>query len=190
SRKLMFISQAEAVALFPGGVGTMYEAFESLTLVQTGKTAMLPVVLVQGRGEAYWEQFIAFVRQGLLSRGWISEEDLSLFRLCASPREAVDHILRFYRVYHSARYVKDDLVIRVKRPLTQRDIDALSERFSSLIKRPEQGGATGGRIVQRGPFDVETDHRDLPRLVFTHTRYHYGRVRQLIDAINECEPVG
>ncbi|MFT3684424.1 MAG: TIGR00730 family Rossman fold protein [Phycisphaerales bacterium] len=188
TRKLMFVSQAEAVALFPGGFGTMDEAFESLTLVQTGKAAMLPVVLVQGKGETYWEQFITFVKEGLLTRGWISAEDLSLFKLCATPREAADHILKFYRVYHSARYVKDDLVIRTKRPLQQRDIDALSERFASLIKKPENGGTTGGRIIQRGPFDVETDHRDLPRLVFTHTRYHYGKIRQLIDAINECEP--
>ena len=188
TRKLMFISQAEAVALFPGGFGTMDEAFESLTLIQTGKAAMLPVVLVQGKGETYWEQFITFVKQGLLTRGWISEEDLSLFKLCQTPQEAVDHILRFYRLYHSARYVKDDLVIRVKRPLHQRDIDRLSEKFGSLIKKPENGGTTGGKIILRGAFDVETDHKDLPRLVFTHTRYHYGRIRQLIDAINECEP--
>jgi uncharacterized protein (TIGR00730 family) len=188
TRKLMFVSQAEAVALFPGGFGTMDEAFESLTLIQTGKAAMLPVVLLQGKGETYWEQFITFVKQGLLTRGWISEEDLSLFRLCFSAQEAVDHIIRFYRLYHSARYVKDDLVIRIKRPLHQRDIDRLSERFASLIKKPENGGLTGGKIVLRGAFDVETDHRDLPRLVFTHTRYHFGRIRQLIDAINECEP--
>ena len=188
TRKLMFISQAEAVALFPGGFGTMDEAFESLTLIQTGKAAMLPVVLVQGKGENYWEQFIEFVKKGLLSRGWIGQDDLSLFKLCATPQEAVDHIVRFYRVYHSARYVKDDLVIRVKHPLKQADIDRLSELFGALIKKPEAGGTTGGKIVQRGPYEVETDHRDLPRLVFTHTRYHYGRIRQLIDAINECSP--
>lgn len=187
TRKLMFISQAEAVALFPGGFGTMDEAFESLTLIQTGKAAMLPVVAVQGKGEDYWEQFIEFVKKGLLSRGWIGQDDLSLFKLCHSPQEAVDHILRFYRTYHSARYVKDDLVIRIKRQLAQKDIDALTERFGTLIKQPDAGGTTGGKIIQRGAYDVETDHRDLPRLVFTHTRYHYGRIRQLIDAINECD---
>ncbi len=187
TRKLMFVSQAEAVALFPGGFGTMDEAFESLTLIQTGKAAMLPVVLVEGKGNNYWEQFIDFVKKGLLSRGWIGQDDLSLFKLCTSPQEAVDHILRFYRTYHSARYVKDDLVIRVKRQLAQKDIDALSERFAALIKQPDAGGTTGGKIIQRSAYDVETDHRDLPRLVFTHTRYHYGRIRQLIDAINECD---
>jgi uncharacterized protein (TIGR00730 family) len=170
TRKLMFISQAEAVALFPGGFGTMDEAFESLTLIQTGKAAMLPVVLVQGKGENYWEQFIEFVKKGLLTRGWIGEDDLSLFKLCATPREATDH-----------------LVIRIKKPLNPADIERLSDKFASLIKKPENGGTTGGKVIQRGPYDVETDHRALPRLVFTHTRYHYGRIRQLIDAINECE---
>jgi uncharacterized protein (TIGR00730 family) len=181
TRKLMFVSQAEAVALFPGGFGTMDEAFEALTLIQTGKAAMLPVVLLQGQGETYWEKFLTFVHEGLLQRGWISPEDLSLLKLCHSSDEAVEHISQFYRVYHSARYVRDDLIIRLHKPLTDGAVADLNKRFAKLIK-PD-----GQPMHIRGPMEVEDDHLHLPRLVFTHTRYHYGMIRQLIDAINLSE---
>ncbi|MFN7431398.1 MAG: LOG family protein, partial [bacterium] len=96
TRKLMFVSQAEAVALFPGGFGTMDEAFETLTLIQTGKAAMLPVVMLQGEGVTYWNQFDRFIREDLLARGWVGEDDLSLYKLCATAKEAADHIEGFY----------------------------------------------------------------------------------------------
>ena len=181
TRKLMFISQAEAVALFPGGFGTMDEAFEALTLVQTGKAAPLPIVLLQGDGQTYWDQFLAFVSEGLLSRGWISQDDLSLIKLCRTSQEAADHIETFYRVYHSSRYVRDDMVIRLKKRLKESEVAELNKRFASLIK---PGGLP---LTQRGPLEVEDDHLTLPRLIFTHTRYHYGRIRELIDAINQCQ---
>ena len=181
TRKLMFISQAEAVALFPGGFGTMDEAFEALTLVQTGKAAPLPIVLLQGDGQTYWDQFLAFVNEGLLSRGWISQDDLSLIKLCRTSQEAADHIETFYRVYHSSRYVRDDMVIRLKKRLKESEVAELNKRFASLIK---PGGLP---LTQRGPLEVEDDHLTLPRLIFTHTRYHYGRIRELIDAINQCQ---
>ncbi|MCE2925100.1 MAG: LOG family protein [Phycisphaeraceae bacterium] len=180
TRKLMFISQAEAVALFPGGFGTMDEAFETLTLIQTGKAAMLPVVMLQGEGVTYWNQFDRFIREDLLARGWVGEDDLSLYKLCATAKEAADYIEGFYRVYHSSRYIKDDLVIRLKRALSDADVAGLNKRFASLIK---PGGLA---MHMRGPFPVEDDHLGLPRLVFTHTRHAYGKVRQLIDAINAC----
>jgi uncharacterized protein (TIGR00730 family) len=185
TRKLMFLSQAEAVVLFPGGFGTLDEAFESLTLIQTGKSSMVPIVLVEGKGENYWEQFDDAMRKMLLQRGWISPEDIDLYRICHSPVEAADHIERFYRNYHSSRYVKDDLVIRIKRPLHQADVDRLSEEFHVLIKA---GAASPPRIIQRGAFLEEDDHLDLPRLSFPHTRYKFGLIRRLIDRINECEP--
>lgn len=188
TRKLMFLSQAEAIALFPGGFGTMDEAFESLTLIQTGKSSMIPIVMVEGAAGDYWQQFDHAMRTLLLDRGWISPEDLHLYRICATPQEAADHVVRFYRNYHSSRYVKDDLVIRIKKPLAQADVDRLSEQFSILIK-PE-GGQSGSppRIIQRAAMLEESDHLDLPRLCFPHTRHKYGVVRQLIDAINECQP--
>lgn len=181
TRKLMFISQAEAVALFPGGFGTMDEAFEVLTLIQTGKASMVPIVMCEGKGETYWEDFLTFIRAGLLTRKWISTEDLNLLYLAKSPQDAADHIDRFYRTYHSSRYVRDDLVIRIKHAISQQDVDGLNAEFAKLIK--------DGRMALRGPLEVETDHLHLPRLVFTHTRRDYGLVRKLIDRINDCQPV-
>ncbi|MCE2653612.1 MAG: LOG family protein [Planctomycetaceae bacterium] len=181
TRKLMFISQSEAVALFPGGFGTMDEGFELLTLVQTGKASMVPIVLCEGKDQTYWEEFDHFVRKGLLDRKLISPEDTSLYKICKTSEEAVQHILDFYRIYHSSRYVKDDLIIRLNKPISQKDVDRLSERFASLIR-------DGGKMTLRGPYDVEDDHLNLPRLCFTHNRRHYGTVRQLLDAINACDP--
>jgi uncharacterized protein (TIGR00730 family) len=185
TRKLMFLSQAEAVALFPGGFGTLDEAFEALTLVQTGKSSMVPIVMIEGKDGSYWKQFDAAMRQMLLTRGWISPEDVELYRICETPLEAAEIITKFYRIYHSSRYVKDDLVIRLKKPLKQEDIDRLSEEFRVLIKTNSTSPA---RIVQRGSFLEEEDHLDLPRLSFPHTRYKFGLIRRLIDRINECAP--
>lgn len=180
TRKLMFISQSEAVAVFPGGFGTMDEGFEVLTLIQTGKASMVPIVFCEGAGETYWEDFLTFVKNGLLNRGWISADDLNLFKICKTPAEAVADIKQFYRNYHSSRYVRDDMVIRIRKALKQTDIDRLSADFKKLFKT--------GVITQRGPYDVEDDHLELPRLAFTHTRRDFGTVRQLIDRINLCEP--
>ncbi len=177
TRKLMFISQAEAVALFPGGFGTLDEAYEVLTLVQTGKASMIPIVCVEGEGGRYWQAWERWTRENLLARGLISPEDIGLFYRARDPADAADHIEAFYRNYHSSRYVRDDLVIRIKRPPTDRDLAILNEEFGVLVKQ--------GKIVQRGPYDSEEDHRDLPRIAFTHTRRQFGLIRRLIDRINE-----
>lgn len=180
TRKLMFLSQAEAVVCFPGGFGTLDEAFEALTLIQTGKAAMLPVVLCEGAGGDYWKRFMDFVREPLLSRNLISPEDEHLVYLAPSPEAARDHVVRFYRNYHSSRYVRDDLVIRLHHRLQEADVDRLNHEFAPLIRK--------GRIVQCGPYEIEGEHLELPRLAFTHTKHHYGLVRRLIDRINDCDP--
>lgn len=180
TRKLMFVSQSDAVAVFPGGFGTQDELFEVLTLVQTGKAAIVPIVLVEGEEGRYWRHWLEYVQDSLLGLGFISPEDLNLFRICDSPEEAVEHVCRFYRTYHSSRYVRDTLVLRLNRPLRESDVDRLNEEFKPLVKE--------GRIAQRGPFEVETDHLSLPRLAFVHTRRAFGLVRRLIDRINEFEP--
>jgi len=177
---LMFLSQAEAVVCFPGGFGTLDEAFEALTLIQTGKASMVPIVLCEGAGGDYWTRFMDFVREPLLSRGLISPEDLNLLHVAATPEAARDHVVRFYRNYHSSRYVKDDLVIRMKHRISEADLAAINEEFKGLLKR--------GTIVQCGPYEIEGEHLELPRLAFTHTKYHQGLIRALIDRINECEP--
>ena len=180
TRKLMFLSQCEAVVCFPGGFGTLDEAFETLTLVQTGKAAMVPIVFVEGEHDdrGYWDGFDEFIRAQLLERGWVSPEDPGLYHISPTPQDAVDHVLKFYRVYHSSRYVRDDLVIRLNRRVPDAFVDTLNDEFASLIKK--------GRITQRGPYDVETDALDLPRLAFAHTRHHFGLIRRLIDRINEA----
>jgi len=185
TRKLMFVSQAEAVALFPGGFGTLDEAFEALTLIQTGRSSPMPVVCVEGASNDYWKTWDQWIRTQLLDRKWISPEDPSLYYIAKDPADAARHVLRFYRNYHSSRYVKDDFVIRLQRPLRAQDIQSLEHDFKVLIK-------TGG-MTQRGPVtgpggepDAELPH--LPRLVFTHTKHKYGMVRQLIDRINDLDP--
>jgi hypothetical protein len=180
TRKLIFLSQCDAVALFPGGFGTMDEAFETLTLVQTGKAALLPIVLVEGAGEHYWEDWREFIEGQLLARRMIHREDLELFHIARDPADAVEHILDFYRVYHSSRYVGDRFVMRIKHPIPAADVERLEREFSDLI-------ASGG-LAQRDALREEDDHLELPRLVFLHTRRDYGRLRALVDAVNRCKP--
>lgn len=180
TRKLMFVSQCDAVVCFPGGFGTQDETFESLTLTQTGKGAMLPIVFLEGPGGDYWHDWDHYIRKNLLTKKFISHEDLSLYYIARDPADAVSHIQRFYRNYHSARYVRDDLVIRVKRRLKERDVARLGKEFAVLLRE--------GSLVQRGPYEAESDHLDLPRLAFTHTRRNIGLIRRLIDRINEFDP--
>jgi uncharacterized protein (TIGR00730 family) len=181
TRKLMFMSQAEAVALFPGGFGTMDEAYEALTLVQTGKTSIIPIVMLEGAGGDYWKQWLRWTREGLLSRGLISPEDENLFYIARDPADAAAHIARFYRNFHSCRYVRDDFVIRLRAPLAAEDVARLASEFAVLIKQ--------GTLEQQGPREGEDDFLELPRLVFHHTRHKFGLMRKLIDRVNDCNPV-
>jgi uncharacterized protein (TIGR00730 family) len=193
TRKLMFLSQAEAVVCFPGGFGTLDETYETLTLVQTGKASIIPIVFVEGEptaghtvagGDAskaiagYWSGWKTFVDEQLMTRGWISPEDDNLFYVASTPADAANHIDQFYRNYHSSRYVRDQLVIRLKRELRDEDVESLAREFSMLIK--------SGTITKTGPLRAEEDNLDLPRLVFTHNRRKFGLVRLLIDRINQC----
>ncbi len=184
TRKLMFLFHADAVVLFPGGFGTMDEAFETLTLVQTGKAAMMPIVLVEGENppgvRSYWQHFDSFVRDTLLERKMISPEDLGLYYLAPSPAHALEHIQQFYRNYHSSRYVRDQLVIRLKHELRDEDVRALNDEFGVLVKT--------GKIRKSGPLESEETFLDLPRIVFTHTRHKFGLVRAMIDRINGFDP--
>lgn len=181
TRKLMFLSQAEAVVCFPGGFGTLDECFEALTLIQTGKASIVPVVFVDGNAESdehgsYWDGWIHYTKTQLESRGWISPEDNHLFYHAKNPQDAADHVMNFYSVYHSSRYVRDELVIRVKKVLTDDQLKILNDEFGVLVK--------SGDIHMSAPLPGEKDHLDLPRVVFTHTRYKFGLVRALIDRIN------
>lgn len=176
TRKLMFMSHSDAVAAFPGGFGTMDELFEALTLLQTGKASIIPVVLLEGHPGEYWKYWEDYIKNHFLSNGWISQEDFHFYYRAKSADDARQHIQQFYRRYHSSRYVKDQLVLRLNTQLHPEQVDLLNERFHSLVQ--------SGKMVLCTPFPEEKDHLDLPRLAFHHTRRHFGLVRALIDQIN------
>jgi hypothetical protein len=179
TRKLLFVKESDAVALFPGGFGTMDEGFEVLTLVQTGKHEMIPVVLVDQPGGDYWKSWETYVRTHLLARGYISPPDLSLYKVTDRVSDAIDELLRFYRVFHSMRYVHDRLVLRLHKPLEGRLIDQINSEFADILRE--------GEFVQSGALEQEAGDEhltDLTRLVFHFDRKGFGRLRQLIDFIN------
>ncbi|MEI7954094.1 MAG: TIGR00730 family Rossman fold protein [Verrucomicrobiota bacterium] len=179
TRKLSFVKESDALVGFPGGFGTMDEVFESLTLIQTGKSKVHPIVLVDVQGGTYWKFWAEFVRQHLLRLSLICESDLSLFKITDDIDEAVAEITGFYRVFHSYRYVGDQLVMRLTTALADGEPERLQELFTDLIK--------AGGITQRGALEEEADEPEiaaLPRLVFRHQRRNYGRLRQFINAVN------
>lgn len=179
TRKLMFMSHSDAVAVFPGGFGTLDELFEILTLMQTGKTNIIPVVLLEGPEGYYWDHWEKYVKTNLLQNGWISPDDTHLFHIASSVEDGVEHIQRFYKRYHSSRYVKDNLVIRLKSPITTEQLAYLNGKFGSLVM--------SGSMYLSEALPEESNFRELPRVVFQHTRRDFGLVRALIDQINELE---
>lgn len=180
TRKLLFVKECEAVALFPGGFGTLDEGFEVLTLVQTGKSHLFPIVMVDAPGSDYWHHFLRFTKEVLLARKLISEEDLHLFKVTHSVDDAVQEILNFYRVYHSMRYVKGDLVLRLRRNISDATLEKIRAEFSDIAKNGQF------EVTNALPDEVEeASIVDLPRLKFRFSRHKLGRLRQLIDVINQ-----
>jgi uncharacterized protein (TIGR00730 family) len=176
TRKLMFLAHSDAVAVFPGGFGTMDELFEVLTLIQTGKSIIIPIVLLEGNRGTYWDNWIHYVESSLVANKTISPEDMNFFHKADSVDDAVAYIEKFYSRYHSSRYVKDLFVIRLRSSLTDEQLDDLNEKYASIIAE--------GKIEQRPAFEIEDEYMDLPRLAFNYTRSHFGRLRQMIDQIN------
>ena len=179
TRKLNFVKESHAIALFPGGFGTMDEGFETLTLLQTGKSKILPLVLVDRPGGEYWLNWIKFMREHLVAEGLISAEDFAFFKITDDIETAVDEVLRFYRVYHSSRYVGERLVIRLKGWLKPEAIDKLNLDFADLLK---EGKFEQCDALRQERGEPEVFH--LPRLIFTLRKRSFARLRLLIDAIN------
>jgi uncharacterized protein (TIGR00730 family) len=179
TRKLLFVKECEAVALFPGGFGTLDEGFEVLTLIQTGKSHLFPIVMVDAPGSDYWRHFLRFTREVLLARRLISEDDLHLFKVTDSVDEAVHEILHFYRVFHSMRYVRGDLVLRLGRAISAATLTRIRADFTDIIK--SGGFEMTGALAEEAE---ETHLANLPRLKFRFDRHKLGRLRQLIDIIN------
>ncbi len=179
TRKLMFVKECSAVVCLPGGFGTLDEALETLTLMQTGKQTMLPLVLLDHPGGSYWKDLGQFINKQLLGSGMISPADVNLYKITNSVDETIDEIIRFYSVYHSLRYVKDRLVFRLNRKLTDQQLAAIQEDFADIL--------SGGKFQQRDALPEEEGEPDLaglPRLVFRFDRRQLGRLRMLIDQIN------
>lgn len=179
TRKLNFVKETHAFAAFPGGFGTMDETFEVLTLMQTGKARVIPVVLLDAPGGDYWQTWLSFLIEHLQKFGFISPPDFSFFKIMPGVDEAVAEILQFYKVYHSFRWVGEDMVIRIAQRLAPNAIVDLNKQFADLLRQ--------GEIVQGTALRQEKNEPELwqlPRLILTPHRRNFGRFRQLIDAIN------
>ena len=182
TRKLIFVKEADAFVFFPGGYGTQDELIETLTLAQTGKSQLVPILLVDHPTGEYWKEWETFVRKAILSRGYISEPELSFFRVVDDIEATVSEVKTFYRNYHSYRFVGQDLVIRLNYPPTANMVKALNEEFKDIL-------ATGA-VVPTAPLSEENDDPDtlhLHRLLFHFNRQDFARLRQMIDMINRYD---
>jgi len=182
TRKLNFVKESHAFALFPGGFGTQDEGFECLTLMQTGKTQIVPIILIDEPAGFYWETWRRFLLNDLLSSGLISKTDFHLFRVTRDVNDAVAEIERFYSNFHSYRWVGERMVIRIQRRLTDPALADLNTRFATLLVR--------GAISQERALPEEKDHVDLallPRIVLIPHKRDFGLLRLFIDAINEAD---
>jgi uncharacterized protein (TIGR00730 family) len=177
TRKLFLVKEASAVAMFPGGFGTMDETFEVLTLMQTGKATIVPVVLVEAGPKPFWRIWQRWISGTLVDRRLIDAHDSAFFRIVDTVDAAAEEVTRFYRVYHSSRIVGEKLIFRLERALTDERMRELQTAFDDILKGPADQAP--------GPIPQEHDeYPHLPRLILPFNRTSYGRLRELIDFIN------
>ncbi|GAB4153712.1 MAG: TIGR00730 family Rossman fold protein [Planctomycetaceae bacterium] len=180
TRKLLFVKEVHAIVLCPGGFGTQDEGFETLTLVQTGKRDLMPIVCLDEPGGTYWSAWENFVRTELLGKGMISPEDLSLFKVTDDVEDAIDEIMDFYSVYNSMRFVRGKLVLRLHREPSDELVKRLNDEFRDILESGRIEKTTVNRL------EMDDEHlKELPRLAFDFNRKSAGRLRQMIDVINE-----
>jgi len=180
TRKLLLVKESDGYAVLPGGFGTLDEAFELLTLLQTGKAQPAPVVLLEVPGGSYWHAWERFVSEEVAARGLISPEDSNLYLITDDVVQAAAEILGFYRNYHSLRWVGDRLVVRLHSTPTEAELAAISEEFAGVCHR-------GAIELLPGPLPVEVredDHLELARVAMTFDRASFAHLRRLIDALN------
>jgi uncharacterized protein (TIGR00730 family) len=179
TRKLNFAKETHAFALFPGGFGTHDEGFEILTLMQTGKMPIVPIVMLDKQNGHYWEMWRRFITNDLLNNGLISPTDFNLFHVTYDVRDALSHIAAFYRNFHSYRWVREKMVIRIHHALTAEGLGKINETFADVL--------ACGAIEQRGALEEEADDHHLhqmPRIVLTPNKRDFGTLRLLLDALN------
>lgn len=179
TRKLGFVKESHAFVILPGGFGTLDEAFELITLIQTGKSDLHPIVLLEAPGTVYWGPVLEFITGVQLEKGLISDSDLALLLHTQDPKEACEHISEFYSNYHSQRYAGGRLILRMRQAPPQEEIDRLNKEFDDIIVE--------GAIEKTGPTQAEIDDQDAldyERVSFVFDRRHFGRLRQLVDQLN------
>ncbi len=179
TRKLFFLRETDALALFPGGFGTQDEAFECLTLMQTGKSDVVPLVLIDQPGGDYWHRWDRHLQENLLKLGLVSPDDRSLYTITDRLDVACEAIASFYRVFHSSRYVDNQLVIRLKSELSDRDLDLLNTTFSDIL---EKGQIERSQALSQ---EVNVELTNLPRLVMNFNQKDFGRLYEMIRMINQ-----
>jgi hypothetical protein len=180
TRKLMFVKEVHAVVLFPGGFGTQDELFEVLTLIQTGKRDLIPIVCIESPGDNYWKAWLEFIQKQLGSRNLISPSDLSLLKIVDSVPAAVQELLQFYAAFDSMRYIREKLVLRLLHPVTDVELARLNAEFADIL--------IYGQIERVNPHPYEQDEeylKDHSRLALHFNRREAGRLRQMIDVINQ-----
>lgn len=183
TRKMMFIKESHALVACPGGFGTMDELFETLTLVQTGKSPIVPIVLLNAPGNDFWDKWHDLVKDQFLKDGLISDNDLGLYTIKNTAEEAKEEILNFYKVFDSYRFWKDNiLIIRVKKELSNSQVKSLSDKYGHLVK-----AGTMHKIKKQPFFDHGSDkYKDMHYLGLNFNRRDYSTLRLLIGEINKC----
>ena len=149
--------------------------------MQTGKTHIFPIVLIDEPGGNYWTRWQEFVKDDLLARGYISPDDLHLYKVTDSVDDAIAEVTQFYRVYHSMRYVRGELVLRLNSPLSAAKLESLQGQFADIL--------VSGTFEQTGALPAEANEpalAGLPRLKFHFNKHDAGRLRLLINAINSA----
>ncbi|MDQ7986577.1 LOG family protein [Pseudomonas sp. G34] len=181
-RKLFFVKEADALVLCPGGFGTLDEALEVITLIQTGKSPLVPVILLDEPDGTFWQGLLDYIQQNLDSNGYILSSDMNLMRLVHDAESAAQEIDRFYANFHSSRWLKDQFVVRMRHALSEAALAQLNLQFADLCKH--------GDIQQQRTGDERIDGRELcalPRLLFAFSGRNAGRLRELLDLINQPE---
>ncbi len=180
TRKLFFLKESKALILFPGGFGTFDEAFECLTLIQTGKSVPIPVVFVDKPGGMYWKSLAGFINDFMLGNRLISPDDLNLFKMTDDIQQGIRHVTDFYKVYHSSRYVKQDLILRLNKDISEHQLELLNQEFHPIL--------SSGRIEKAPLPDEDQDEPELlhlPRLKMHFNRHYFGELHRLIHTLNK-----
>ena len=182
TRKLIFVKETDATALFPGGLGTMDEGFEMLTLIQTGKSKPRPIVLMEPKNSTFWKNWLKFITKDLIEKGFMNKDDLNFFRIETSTDSAIKFIEKFYNVYNSLRYIEGNTILRLNKKISQNTLDELNRDFKEILSE--------GKIEFSEPEKIEIKQNELlhlPRIKMKFNMYSYGKLYKLINALNESK---